>query len=162
VHDPKATSARNMPFFGRMGTMRKQFNFWPGRDGLDAWDVDRLVKLSADLPARPIPLNSIKELDTAYWSIGERDFPTVNQIIRHFQLVHEVDMAFPIILNVDGRVMDGMHRVARAVLEGAPTIMAVQYEYQPEPDFVGCTPENLPYWCRDKSCGGPMYPILSS
>jgi hypothetical protein len=125
--------------------MRKQYNFWPGREGLDAWDVDRLIELSADFPVRSIPLDSIKELDTAYWFNDERDRPTVNLIIQHFRLVQEVDMSYPIILNVDGRVMDGMHRVARAVLEGESTIMAVQFDYQPEPDFLNCAPEDLPY-----------------
>ena len=23
--------------------MRKQYHFWAGKDGLDAWDVDRLI-----------------------------------------------------------------------------------------------------------------------
>jgi hypothetical protein len=34
-------------------------------------------------------------------------------------------MSCPMILNVDGRVVDGMHRVAHAVLEGALTILSV-------------------------------------
>ena len=27
--------------------MRKQYHFWPGTSGLDAWDVDRLIRLAA-------------------------------------------------------------------------------------------------------------------
>ncbi len=27
-------------------SVRKQYHFWPGAEGLDAWDVDRLVELS--------------------------------------------------------------------------------------------------------------------
>lgn len=27
--------------------MRKQYHFWPGEKGLDAWDVDRLIALSS-------------------------------------------------------------------------------------------------------------------
>jgi hypothetical protein len=125
--------------------MRKQYNFWPGREGLDAWDVDRLIELSANFPVRSIPLDSIKELDTAYWFNDERDRPTVNLIIEHLRLIEDVDMSYPIILNVDGRVMDGMHRVARAVLDGESTIMAVQFDYQLEPDFLNCTPKDLPF-----------------
>jgi hypothetical protein len=34
------------------------------------------------------------------------------------QSLEEVDLSYPIILGPDGRVMDGMHRVARAILEG--------------------------------------------
>lgn len=52
---------------------------------------------------------------------------------------------YPIILGFDGRVMDGMHRVARALLEGRTTIKAVQFEDHPEPDYRNCHPDDLPY-----------------
>jgi hypothetical protein len=41
--------------------------------------------------------------------------------------------------------MDGMHRVAKAYLEGRATILAVQLEVDPEPDFVGVDEATLPY-----------------
>jgi hypothetical protein len=41
--------------------------------------------------------------------------------------------------------MDGMHRVARSVLEGRRDIEAVQFEQDPEPDHVGRGPSDLPY-----------------
>jgi hypothetical protein len=31
-------------------TVRKQYHFWPDDHGLDAWDVNRLIELSAPLP----------------------------------------------------------------------------------------------------------------
>ena len=123
--------------------MRKQYNFWPGPVGLDAWDVDRLIELSRDLPVRHIEVSSISELDAAHWSPTQA--LTVRQITEHFRLVREVDPSYPIILAADGRVMDGMHRVIRALLDGRTTIAAVQFEIQPEPDFRNCVPEELPY-----------------
>ena len=42
--------------------MRKQYHFWPGDEGLDAWDVDLLVALSADLPVEVVPLDEINEI----------------------------------------------------------------------------------------------------
>ena len=48
--------------------MRKQYHFRPGARGLDAWDVDRLISLSADLSVVDVPIESIGELDTPYWS----------------------------------------------------------------------------------------------
>ena len=123
--------------------MRKQYNFWPGPVGLDAWDVDRLIELSRDLPVEHLEVSSISQLDTAYWSPTQP--LTVRQIAEHFRLVREVDPSYPIILAADGRVMDGMHRVIRALLDGRTTIPAVQFEFQPEPDFRNCVPEDLPY-----------------
>ena len=125
--------------------MRKQYNFYLGESGLDAWDVDRLIQLSQNFEVREIPVASITEIDSPYWFIDERDKPTVRNLVGHFRLVQEVDSSYPIILSVDGRVMDGMHRVARALLDGKSTITAVQFDQQPEPDFQNCRPEDLPY-----------------
>jgi hypothetical protein len=47
--------------------MRTQYHVWPGQQGLDAWDVDRLIRLSADVPVHEVPLATIDALDTAYW-----------------------------------------------------------------------------------------------
>ena len=121
--------------------MRKQYNFWPSDDGVDAWDVDRLVELSRDLPVQQVPLTSIWELDTAYWSQPL----TVRDVADHVRLVGAVDPSYPIILAADGRVMDGMHRVVRALVEGRSAIAAVRFAVQPEPDYRNCDPATLPY-----------------
>jgi len=129
----------------RLASVRGQYHFWPGSIGLDAWDVDRLVELSQDLPVVEVPVHSIGEVDSNYWFGGGFGEPTVRKIVEHMQLVRDVDPMFPIILGVDGRVMDGMHRIARALLEGRPTIRAVRFKTQPKPDFRDCAPGDLPY-----------------
>ena len=110
-----------------------------------AWDVDRLIALTAHLPRHEVPLSSIRELDEAYWFGGEGDRPTCRAVIAHARLIEEADLGFPIILSADGRVMDGMHRVAKAVLKERETIEAVRFEQDPEPDYVGLQPDELPY-----------------
>jgi elongation factor P hydroxylase len=125
--------------------VRKQYHFWPGDEGLDAWDVDRLIRLSSRLPIREVPLESIVDVDTDYWFGGSSETPTVRNIVEHIRLVQDVDTSHPIILGADGRVMDGMHRIARAILEGQSSIGAVQFEIHPEPDYRNCAPEDLPY-----------------
>ena len=125
--------------------MRKQYNLWPSEHGLDAWDVDRLIQLSGDLPIRDVSLDAITEIDTDYWFRYGPIIPTVRRVVEHIRLVADVDMSYPIILAANGRVMDGMHRVARAILEGNPTIKAVRFVTDPEPDYRNCSPENLPY-----------------
>ena len=116
----------------------------PSQRGLDAWDVDRLVELSRDLPVMQVDLAEITEVDSVYWfSYGWQ--PTVRAVVEHIRLIEQVDMAYPIILSPDGRVMDGMHRVARAMLGGAVTVAAVRLPRLPEPDFRDCQPDQLPY-----------------
>jgi hypothetical protein len=124
--------------------MRKQYHFRPGRVGLDAWDVDRLVAAVADVPTEDVPLAAIEEVDTEYWY--DHGYPaTVRSVVEHCRLIHEVDLRYPIVLDPDGRVMDGMHRVARALLEGRTSIKARRLAQLPPPDFVDCSPADLPY-----------------
>ena len=126
-----------------MRRVRRQYNFWPGEAGLDAWDVHRLVELSKDLPVRSVRVADITDVDTNYWFAT--DAVTVRGVVEHMSLVIEVDPSFPIILAASGRVMDGMHRVARALLHGETTIRAVQFDVDPEPDYRNCDPDELPY-----------------
>ena len=135
--------------------MRKQYHFAPGVQGFDAWDVDRLIRLSAELPVADVPISSIRELDTPHWWMpGDSPF-TVNDLITHMRLVHDVDPSYPVILGADGRVMDGMHRIVRAVLEGRATIRAVRFPVDPPPDHRGRRPEDLPYDDRPDRPGHP-------
>jgi hypothetical protein len=124
--------------------MRRQYHFWPGRTGLDAWDVDRLIELSRGLPVVDVAVDSIPEVDQVYW-FDETHPPTVRRVIEHARLIQEVDLSYPVILGVDGRVMDGMHRIAKAILEGAASIRAVRFRHQPQPDYRDCDPAGLPY-----------------
>jgi hypothetical protein len=124
--------------------MRKQYNFWPGKDGLKAWDVDRLIELSRNLPVKSINLADLDEVDSDYW-FKDRQPPTVRAVVEHARLIEAADLAYPIILASNGRIMDGMHRVAKAVLLGLRTIQAVQFDEQPKPDYVGKQPDALPY-----------------
>ena len=123
--------------------MRKQYYFRPSPQGLLAWDVDRLVTLTSTLPHKRIPLTQIRELDEAWF--GEGESGTWRAMLEHIELIRAVDLAYPIILAANGAVMDGMHRVARAALEGRADIDAVQFDEDPKPDYVGRSPEELPY-----------------
>jgi hypothetical protein len=125
--------------------MRKQYHFRPSARGLQAWDVDRLVALTRNLPRIRVPLNAIRELDEPYWFSSGNNDATCRAVTEHAQFIAEADLSFPIILSSDGRVMDGMHRVAKALLNGSTSIEAVQFQHDPEPDYVGVRPEDLPY-----------------
>ena len=125
--------------------MRKQYHLRPSASGLLAWDVDRLIALTADLPQREVPLDTIRELDEPFWFGGGSETATCRAVAEHARLIAEAHLSHPIILGADGRVMDGMHRVAKAYLEGRDTIPAVQLDVDPEPDFVGVDEAALPY-----------------
>ena len=125
--------------------MRKQYHLRPAARGVDAWDVDRLIQMSHGLPIRQVRIESIAELDEDHWTFDRPRRPTVREVVEHARLIRDVDVSYPIILGPDGRVVDGMHRVARALLDGRVTIAAVQLETLPQPDFRECSPDDLPY-----------------
>jgi len=124
--------------------MRKQYHFWPGERGLDAWDVDRLIEVTKDAPIEEVVLTDLPEIDSVYW-FDSSDAPTVRKIVGHFRLMQKVDLSYPIIIGPDNRIMDGMHRVARALVEGRKTITAVRLLKVPDPDYRDCRPDELPY-----------------
>jgi hypothetical protein len=123
--------------------VRKQYYFRPSERGVLAWDVDRLVELSKGLPRKRVSLNEIRELDEP--CVGDDERPTWRALMQHVTLIDEADLSFPIILSAGGAVMDGMHRVVRAAREGQTHIEAVQFGEDPEPDYVGREPDELPY-----------------
>ena len=125
--------------------MRKQYHLRRSPAGLLAWDVDRLIALTADLAPQPVPLAAIRELDEPFWFGGGSEAATCRAVADHARLIAQTDLRYPIILGADGRVMDGMHRVAKAYLEGRDVIVAVRLAVDPAPDFVGVDEAALPY-----------------
>ncbi|WP_168378478.1 hypothetical protein [Acinetobacter cumulans] len=123
--------------------MRKQYHFRQVGDDTYIWDVHRLVKLSQNFKIQQIPVNDIQELNEAYWF--PKSVPTTQQIIEHLQLVNDADLSYPIILCASGRVMDGMHRVAKACISNQSHIFAVQFEQTPKPDFINIDADLLDY-----------------
>jgi len=124
--------------------MRKQYHFRPGPEGLRAWSVDRLVALTESLPLIQVPVAAIRELDEAYW-YDHGYAPTCRSVAEHARLINEADLRFPIILSADGRVMDGMHRAAKALIQKVDSLPAKQFAEDPAPDHIGVQPDDLPY-----------------
>ena len=123
--------------------MRAQYHFRQSRLGLCAWNVHRLVEQSSGFPRERVPLSAVRELDEVYWS-NEKGL-TCRDVVGHARLMLDCDLAFPVILSRDGRVMDGMHRVCKALLLGLSEIEAVRFVQDPEPDYIGASPSDLPY-----------------
>ncbi|MFQ2124183.1 hypothetical protein ACK33G_06585 [Aeromonas jandaei] len=125
--------------------IRAQYHFRASEQGLLAWDVRRLVRLSRDLPRQAVALSDIAELDRDHWYGYGSATPTVRSVVEHCQLIMAADLAYPIIVDSAGRVMDGMHRIGKALLLGHSHIDAVRFVVDPAPDYQDCDPDSLPY-----------------
>jgi hypothetical protein len=125
--------------------LRKQYHFRNAKNGLLSWDVSKLIDKAANLPIKSVYLSIIKELDECFWHNIGGQTPTCRSVVEHSQLIQSVVMQYPIILSKDGRVMDSMHRVSKALFDGLSTINAVQFDQGIPPDYRGIYPDQLPY-----------------
>ena len=94
--------------------------------GESVWSVSRLIELSKDLAVFDAQLDCL-DVSKTYNDIRMRDF------VMHMNAVLEADLDFPIILDEDGEIMDGRHRVMKAMHLGKKTIKAVRFDENPTP-----------------------------
>ncbi|WP_299726726.1 hypothetical protein [uncultured Tateyamaria sp.] len=125
--------------------MRKQYHTRAVGADRHVWDIHRLVRIARTLTAHPVPLSEISELDELWWFQTEDDVPTPRAVAAHMALVEQADLQYPILLCSEGRLMDGMHRVVKAVLEGRETIQAIRFPSTPDPDYVNVDLNDLCY-----------------
>ena len=97
-----------------------------GRIYNHSWSVSRLFELAKDLPVMEIPLKHLTVYD--YY-----DKLTLRQMVMHCKAIINADLSHPIILDEDGEIMDGRHRIMRALLEEKETIKAVRFDINPKP-----------------------------
>ena len=123
--------------------MRKQYHFRKVGEDTYIWDVNQLIALSSHLPVIKVSLDHIQELHEPYWF--PKRYPNTLELIEHFKLIQEGDLAYPIILYPEGRVMDGMHRVVKAHMQNLSSISAVQLTVMPHPNFMNVDEDDLSY-----------------
>ena len=92
----------------------------------DSWGVVRLFELSKNLPVMEIPLEHLN----MYYHYEDL---SLREMVMHFKAVEAADLSKPIILDEDGALMDGRHRIMKALMVGAKTIKAVRFPVNPEP-----------------------------
>lgn len=97
--------------------------------GRHSWSVPRLFELARELPVMDIPLDHLS-LYYVYEKL------TLRAMVMHMRAVNAADLDRPIILDEDGELMDGRHRLMKAMLTGQPTIKAVRFDENPAPDRV--------------------------
>lgn len=103
-------------------------------DGIQKfWDIERLWKLSEDLPTENVLISDINGPDEVTWfSFGV--LPTCRAISEHCKRINMVDLNYPILLTEESKVFDGMHRIARCIMDGQTHIKAKRFIQNPEPD----------------------------
>ena len=95
------------------------------------WSVARLITLSKDIKVMTIPLDHLNVYNS-YENL------TLREMVTHINAVMDADLSFPIIMDEDGIIMDGRHRIMAAMQRGEKSIKAVRFDVNPEPcEVVG-------------------------
>lgn len=94
--------------------------------GRHSWSVSRLFELARNLPTMDVPLDHM----SVYYTY---DKLTLREMVMHMKAVNDADLDKPIILDEDGELMDGRHRLMKAMLLGSATIKAVRFDENPPP-----------------------------
>lgn len=85
-----------------------------------------MLELSKDLPVMEVPLNHLN-----VWH--SYDKLTLRDMVMHMKAVNAADLNYPIIIDEDGELMDGRHRLMKAMLNGVDTVKVVKFEENPSP-----------------------------
>lgn len=97
-----------------------------------------------------------------YW-FDDEHAPTCRSVVEHARHISNADTSDPILLSPDGYVVDGMHRVVKAFIDGLTSIGAERLKEYPEPDRITdlaktvlpVTQDHGWSWCQlPKTAGG--------
>ena len=100
-------------------------------DKVYKWHVPDLQAAAAGLPVQETSTDRFN-LEVDAW-FGEACSPTIANVVQHMKCIQRADLTDPILLSAAGHVFDGLHRLARCLLEGVQTIRCQQFEVDPEP-----------------------------
>ena len=95
------------------------------------WHVPDIQAAAGELPIRNVRVDQF-DFDIDAW-FGEAGAPTIKHVVHHMKYVRDADLDEPIILSAEGHVFDGLHRLAKCLLEGVEEIPARQFEVNPPP-----------------------------
>ena len=84
--------------------------------------------------AAEVPLDALPWRDDGCYTLG--DPPTWGALAEHCKRVWEADLSQPIIREPTGDIVDGMHRILLAHLQGRATVSCVTLKEMPPPDEV--------------------------
>jgi hypothetical protein len=119
------------------------------------WEVAGLWEKSKGMPVIEMPLAFFNRyLDQDFWFRNKP--PTLRNFLRHCVKIAEADLSYPIILDEEWRVLDGIHRLVKAHLMDEKIVKVVRFPVTPPPDRVES------YLPSQPKTGGPAKPEPAS
>ena len=126
--------------------------------------MQQLWEMAKGLPSKKVRMSDLNALDDVRrFSELMNKQPTCRAVAEHARDIYGADFSFPIILSPSGVVLDGMHRLCKALLQGMEEIDAVQLAVMPacrwrllstgeEVAIVDHPPRIAMKWPTEESC----------
>jgi hypothetical protein len=92
------------------------------------WLTKNLIEASKNLEVFDLDLMSI-DLGVMPWECG-----SILHFTGHVLDMKKCDLKYPVILSPSGWIMNGWHRIVKAIIQGKDTIPAVRFIDMPDPD----------------------------
>ncbi|MFA6287113.1 MAG: hypothetical protein WC661_06965 [Opitutaceae bacterium] len=102
---------------------------------LKIWDVPTLWELAKDIPVLSVRIDTLGELDRVAWYGADQHSGrlTVRQFVDHAKRIEHANLAEPILLSSEGKLLDGFHRIAKAFMIGQTHVLAKRFDVDPAP-----------------------------
>jgi len=99
------------------------------------WCIETLWAAVEGIDPREVPIDSLpwREDDAAVFS---SEPPKWGEVADHFKRAMGADLSYPIIIDRERNVWDGMHRIFKAHAAGHKTLQVVTLDPIPPPDRV--------------------------
>ncbi len=126
-----------------MGVLLQGQTYSSSVDGIKKyWKVEDLWEHAKTLPVEFIPVETlVEQLQGTCWTEGEDDV-TPEWVLGHTRRILKSDLDYPILVDENNIIVDGVHRLCKAVLEGKEVVKVQRFQRLPEPLFV--TDEQVP------------------
>lgn len=99
---------------------------YKGDPNIPKWTIAHLITHAKDLPIFDCPLAALDLSHTSYTC-------NMRQMVGHMAACFDADPTCPILLDENGQILDGRHRIMRAIYEGKTTVPAKRFTTNPIP-----------------------------
>lgn len=102
-------------------------DYYKDRDG-NRYSIARLIDDAKDLPVFDIPIAAL-DLSDRIW-----DDANMLMLAFHVKKCMDADLSCPILIDWNGTIADGRHRIIKAIATGRRTLKARRITWKVEPD----------------------------
>lgn len=104
---------------------------WDFKDGQNitltgkTYNIHAAIMLAEDTPVRNLLL---RDFNISYCAPNRNN---VRDFVAHMKMVNDADLSYPILLNENGDIIDGRHRLCKALFLGRKYIKVKRFESDP-------------------------------